>query len=245
MRSALEKLPPGILLGSDLAKRRQVLALSEPFASYLPDGGLPRGAVTEIRAPLGLAKSHALALRACAAAQSESRLRGGESAWCAFLDPGSVLYAPALLGEGVCLERLLVVRPPWASLARLAVRIAESHVFSVVVIDTAAAPGAQRSAASLAAWARVVRRLALGVQQADTAVILLTDSRSARALPLPTALRIELDRPAPSRLSLQVAKERHGRIGPVRHISYPEGHELHAGLRKAPASSPFAKADAG
>src|SRR5579863_8485957 len=52
----------------------------------LPDGGLPRGAVVEVASPYGLAKATSIALAACASAQAEAKLRGGEGtagAWCA------------------------------------------------------------------------------------------------------------------------------------------------------------------
>src|SRR5512132_224110 len=44
----------------------------------LPDGGFPCGAVVEISSPYGLARATSLALAACASAQAEANLRGGE-----------------------------------------------------------------------------------------------------------------------------------------------------------------------
>lgn len=239
MRRALEKLPPGIVLGSEISRGRKTLVYPEPFASFLPDGGLPRGAVVELSAPSGLGRSYLFAVQACAAAQRESRLRGGESAWCAWLDPGGLLHAPALVASEICLERLLVVRPPASSLARFAVRIAASQVFSVVVIDTAGAPGSS-SPASLAPWARAIRKLAIGIEKADTLVLLLTDARAARPLPLPAAMRIELDCPARGKLSLRIAKERHGRISPARTLALPD-----LGLRFTRPSTLLPKTDVG
>lgn len=224
MRALLEKLPPGVVLGSRLggaSSRRKVLAVTEPFASVLPDGGLPRGAVVELSAPAGLAGGCSFALEACAAAQRESRARGGESAWCAWLDPDGTLNAPAAALRGVDLERLLVVRPPRSKLATIAVRVAASRVFSVVVVDTAGLPCTASPSASLAPWIRSVRRLALGVEEGDTVVVLLTDALVARPSPLPAAMRIELERSARDRLSVRIAKERHGRIAPACTIPFP------------------------
>lgn len=199
----------------------------------LPDGGLPRGAVVEIAAPRGLARATSFALATCAAAQAAAPFKG---AFCAFVDPWATLHAPAVLRHGVDLERLLVVRPSLSALARVAVRLAESRVFSVLAIDTVGLPGASSVGASsggassggarahggepsfvrLDRWPTVVRRLALAAQSslsagADTTVLLLTDLDAARPLPLPVALRIELTRTARA-WRLRVAKERHGRV---------------------------------
>lgn len=222
MRALLEQLPPGVVLGSTLGPKRKVLTCKEPLASALPDGGFPRAAITELSAPSGLARGCSIALDACAAAQEEARLRGGEGAFCAFFDPWSLLNAPAVAARGVDLERLLVVRPPLSKLARTAVRVAASQIFTVVVIDLAGAPGAHSDNAppSLASWIGVVRKLALSVERGDTAVLLLTDAETRRAAPLPVALRVELACPEDARLSVSIAKERHGRIAPPRLLAW-------------------------
>lgn len=180
----------------------------------LPEGGLPRGAVVELSAPQGLARATTLALALCASAQNEAKLRGEadtRGAWCAFLDPTASLFAPAMARIGVDLERLLVVRPSADDLARVAVRVASSNAFSVVVVDTVGVPGA-RAEVRLERWVTIVRRLALAVEGSDTTVLLLTDASASRAMPLPTAMRIELDRVAEDKLALRVAKDRRGRV---------------------------------
>lgn len=238
MRSTLAKLPSGIVLASALGPPRRVLAYPEPLASMLPDGGLPRGAVVEITSPAGLAASAHVALEACLAAQRESRLRGGESAWCAWLDPEATLNAPALACRGVDLDRLLVVRPPPEKLARVAVRVTASHVFSVVVIDTAGVPGAYLQT-PLSHWLRAVRKLSIAVEKGDTTVLLLTDARAQRPAPLPTAMRIELERPGYEWLSVRIAKERSGRIAPPRIVAFPpSGLSDSPGLSEPPSRSP-------
>ncbi len=188
----------------------------------LPDGGLPRGAVTEIASPRGLGRATTLALRACAAAQAEARLRSGSAstlgAWCAFVDPWGTLHAPAVVSIGVDPSRLLVVRSPVDALSRVVVRIAESRAFTVVVVDTAGVPGVVGvpgivgGVGRLDRWGTVVRRLALAIERTDTSLLLLTDSTAHRAMPWPVALRIELERRAPGPLRLRVAKDRHGRV---------------------------------
>jgi RecA/RadA recombinase len=201
----------------------------------LPDGGLPRGAVVEVASAHGLARATSLALLACAAAQREARLRSGDAhtvgAWCAFVDPWSTLNAPALADNGVDATRLLVVRPPLDSIARIAVRIAESRAFSLVVIDTVGVPGAALAAshmvdsAKLERWPTVVRRLSIAVERSDTTIVLLTDTTAPRALPLPVSMRLELSRTLRDHAMgdtagpddqwlVRVAKERHGRVSP-------------------------------
>lgn len=186
----------------------------------LPEAGLPRGAVIEVAAPRGLARGTTIALAAIASAQAEAKLRGGIStagAWCAWVDPGMSLFAPAVARAGVDLGRLLVVRPPAEAIAKVAVRIAESHAFSVLVIDTAGVPGCGQSE-RLDRWPNVVRRLALAVERSDSAVLLLTDRLAARSAPLPVAMRLEVDRTAEDDVSVRVAKERRGRVSPAMFI---------------------------
>jgi recombination protein RecA len=180
----------------------------------LPEGGLPRGAVVELSAPRGLARATTLALAACASAQAAACARGAIDsigAWCAFIDPASTLFAPGVVTAGVDLTRLLVVRPPLDALARVAVRVASSRAFSVVVIDAAGVPGGA-AGVRLDRWSTITRRLALSVEGGDTTVLLLTDRCQARSMPLPVAMRIELERPAPLRMSIRVAKDRRGRV---------------------------------
>ncbi len=172
--------------------------------ALLPECGLPVG-VTEFAAPFGLGGG-SLALGALWAAQRDPM------AWCAWLEPEATLYAPRLLQAGVDLERLLVVQPSRAALARTAVRCARSGAFALVVVDWAVVPGAG-AATFLEAGELTVRRLALASEASGARVILLTNSRLPRKVSWPTALRLELSRPDPNTLSVCVAKDRHGRIG--------------------------------
>jgi hypothetical protein len=185
----------------------------------LPDGGLPRGAVVEVASPYGLARASSIALAACAAAQADARLRGGEGtsgAWCAWIEAHSEagktsLFAPAVERAGVDLEHLLVIRPRPVDLARIAARVAQSRVFATIVVDLVGVPG-HHVEARLDRWVAPVRRLAMAVEKTEATVILLTDSLAARAVPLPVAMRLEIDRPTASLLRISVAKERRGRV---------------------------------
>lgn len=197
----------------------------------LPEGGLPRGAVIEISSPYGLARASTLALAACVSAQAEAKLRYGDEtaeAWCAWLDPTGSLFAPALARAGVDLERLLVVQPSSDDLGRVAVRVAASGAFGVVVVDLTGVPGC-RSAERLERWLNPVRRLCLAVEGSETTVLLLTDAYAQRAMPLPVALRLEVDRAVEDRLMVRVAKDRRGRVSPA------------SSILLAPAAAPLQK----
>lgn len=193
----------------------------------LPEGGLPRGGVVELAAPRGLGRSTSLALSACAAAQAEAQARGTNAtagAWCAWIDPSGSLFAPAVARAGVDLNRLLVVRPPLEMVAKVAVRMALSRAFAVLVIDVTGVPGAFAQGAGrgapvagrreedLARWVNVVRKLALSLEGSSGVVLLLTDRQAARSAPLPVAMRLELEQIAEDRLMVRVAKDRRGRV---------------------------------
>jgi hypothetical protein len=180
--------------------------------ALLPDAGLPRGGVVEIGSPAGLGGATRLALTACVAAQ---RSVAGESAWCAWIDSSNTLYAPGVIQAGIDLERLLVVVPDPVDVARIAVRITSSGVFSMVVIDRSGVPGAELGD-TRARWHIAVRRLALAAEANHTTILLLSTTSMARKESLPTAMRLELSRPSHERLSLRITKDRRGRLtGPV------------------------------
>jgi recombination protein RecA len=226
-------IPHGVTLGRDGSlgnDRPRVLPLHlGTLDEVLPDGGLPRGAVVEIAAPYGLARATSIALAACAAAQAEAKLRAGEGtagAWCAWIEATAggeaapTLFAPAAARAGVDLARLLVVRPSFEALARTAARVADSRVFSVIVIDLTGVPG-KRVDARLDRWVNPVRRLAIAAADVEATVVLLTDSLAPRPLPLPVALRLEVERSAADRISVTVAKDRRGRVGQAKTVLLP------------------------
>ena len=204
------------------------LALSWPgLGDLLPDGGLPRG-VVELASPRALGGSTSVALAAVRAGQAR-----GRSAWCAWLDPEGTLHAPGVVAAGVDLDRMLVVRPPRAQLARVAVKVVGAGAFEVVVVDLDAVPGSQETdaanearagagAAKKKTWAPdvLVRKLALGAEASGGSVLLLTDSTRHRTMQWPVALRLELSRPSRSELVVRVAKDRRGRVGLVRTVPF-------------------------
>lgn len=109
--------------------------------SLLPDGGLPTGKVIELSLAGGAACGTQLALWACRAAQREAQLNATDS-WCAFIDPTASLHAPGVLSNGVSLPRLLVLRPSLEDVERVALRLSEANVFSVIIIDLVGVPWA-------------------------------------------------------------------------------------------------------
>jgi RecA/RadA recombinase len=184
--------------------------------AVLPDQGILRGGVVElaVSGPSGLATS--IALHAVRAVQRAAE--AAPTGFCAFVDPSATLYAPGVAALGVDLERLLVVRPPLEALGRVSVKLAESPVFSLVVIDTLGMLGRSVDV-SLGAWGRIVRRLSMAVDGTARSVLLVTDAKEPRALPLPVAQRIELSQPYCGKLGVRVAKDRRGRITMAREIA--------------------------
>jgi hypothetical protein len=201
------------------------LALSWPgLNDLLPDGGLPKG-VVELAAPRALGGATSVALEAVRAGQARTK-----NAWCAWIDPEGTLHAPGVVAAGVDLSRMLVVRPPRAQLARVAVKIMGAGAFEVVVVDFDALPGSSRkrengefgAGKKKAAWSPevLVRKLALAAESNGTTILLLTDSTRPRSIQWPVALRLELSRSDREVLVVRVAKDRRGRIGVVKTLPF-------------------------
>jgi recombination protein RecA len=187
--------------------------------ALLPDGGLLRGSVVELCTAGEGALGTSLRLLACAQAQAEARARGSNAPWCAFIDPSGTLYGPGVAAAGVELSRLLVVRPPLAALSRVALRLAESEAFAVVVVDLAGVVG-ERVSVPLGTWPRVVRRLAMAIEGTGHSVLLLTREADRRPLPLPVAQRLEVSRPTADKLMVRVAKDQRGRVASPRPVAW-------------------------
>jgi recombination protein RecA len=206
--------------------RSQEAALSfgvPELDALLPDGGLLPGSVIELCAGGEGALGTSLGLLACAQAQAVARARGGVAPWCAFIDPSGTLYGPGVAAAGVELSRLLVVRPEPAALSRVALRLAESEAFAVVVVDLTGVVG-ERVQVPLGTWPRVVRRLALALEGTGHSVLLLTREADRRPLPLPVAQRLEVSRPAADKLLVRLAKDQRGRIAAPRPIAWARGN---------------------
>jgi hypothetical protein len=227
----LEQLPANVRRGElGGASEPSVLPLGLPeLDAVLPDGGLPRGGVTELAVAFGGAFATSVALAACRAVQAEAVVRGAEAPWCAFVDPSGTLHGPGVAAAGVELERLLVVRPAAPGVERTAIRLVEAQAFPVVVVDTMGVPGGSVGVA-LGSWPRIVRRLAVAAEESSACVILVTDAEARRPLPLPVALRLELARIGLERLSVRVAKERRGRVSQPRIVSWARARAKPLGL---------------
>jgi recombination protein RecA len=194
------------------------------LTATLPDGGLPRG-VVELAAPRALGGSTSVALAAVRAGQGR-----GEGAFCAWIDPEGTLYAPGVAAAGVDLPRMIVVVPPRAQLGRIALKVVSSGAFEVVVIDMDPAAGStsghelrmQSFTRRGKGWAPelLVRKLALAAEPCGTTVILLTDASRPRAASWPVAMRLELLRPGPERLTVRVAKDKRGRVGLAKTVPF-------------------------
>lgn len=232
--SSFERL--GVRQGtSALLPVAKVLSLGWPeLERGLPDHGLPRG-VVEVAMPLKRAAlrggATTIALAAVRAVHRED-----SQAWCAWITPTDVppLYAPRVAQSGVDLERMLVVRPDPASLARTVVKVGGSGAFDLVVVDAfsglggklagvqesppkARAPsdgpsrvpsrgtGARRVDGSV-----VVRKLALAAEEQGTTFVLLTNAYAPRPVPWPVALRLDVERRKES-MAVRVTKDRFGR----------------------------------
>jgi hypothetical protein len=172
--------------------------------ALLPGGGLAWGSVVELMAPRGLGLSTSLALAICAAAQ-----RHKNDSWCAFVDPTRSLHGAGVGASGVDGGRLLLVRPQLDAVGRVALRLAQSHLFSAVVVDTGGVPGAA-GLDSLGPWVALSRRLATASEKGPGLVLLLTPRELGRPLPLPVAERIELTQERPGRLLLRVHRHCYG-----------------------------------
>jgi recombination protein RecA len=224
-RDALEALAgSSVTMGALLERKRHALQVAPPLSSVLPEGGFPRGGVVELASPANLGHGLGVALAACSASQEASIEGGGEMAWCAFLDPDRTLFGPAVQASGISLDRLLVLRPSRHLLAKVAVRVALSRIFSVIVVDVAAVPGASSSKAhrseSMDVWSKVSRRLSLAVEKTPTTIFLLTRSEAMRPSALPVAMRVELESGSPDSLLVRVAKEKFGRVTSPREIAW-------------------------
>ena len=228
----LERLPPeflrraqraGVALGasqgqSGIAAEDGLLSLG--FGPIAPELGLVRGQVTELCVARSGGLGTSLALRACAEAQRQGQgLGSGEAHWCAFVDPLGSLYAPGVAAHGVDLERLLVVRPPVASVGTVALRLARSKVFVLLVVDTAGVPG-QSLGVDLGTWVRIVRQMTIALEGSKASVLLITSETARRPLTLPVARRIDLSRPKPDLLRFRIARDKFHQPTPWRTLPH-------------------------
>lgn len=215
--SAASPSGPSILNSSALgalAKGRafpEEPSLSQEWQAKLSRGEFARG-VVELSSEGGIALGTSVALRACLRVQQDARSAFGVVPWCAFVDPTGSLYAPGVYASGVDLGRLLVVRPDEESLVRVTLRLIESKVFPLVVVDLKGLPG-EHFEPSLNPWVRVVRRISRALEGTCHSVLLLTDKNAKRSLPLPVTERLLLSRLRATELRVTVSKSLSGHPG--------------------------------
>lgn len=191
---------------------------AQRFREQLLQGRLLSGKVVELCAT-GPSLATSVALGACRFAQLESRRQTGQTAWCAFVDPCRTLYAPGVHFQGVDLRRLLVIRPSEDDLSRVALRLVESQIFPLVVLDLMPLPGSSAEF-SLASWVRVVRRLTLALENTENTVVLLTEKNARHQMGLPVAQRIELSRASMQEMQLCISKNLRGEFLPPTRVRW-------------------------
>lgn len=216
-------------LANDARQAGGVVSLDWPELEHvLPDHGLPRG-VIEIASPVGREGAmHGGATTIALSAIRAAHVKDAQS-WCAWVTDVAApsLYAPAVVQAGVDLDRLLVVRPDPASLARTVVKVAASGAFDVVVIDAQQAagldgrlPGEGKTSRSRVDGSVVVRKLALASEEKGTSFLVLTNVYAPRAVPWPVALRLEVER-RPEAIALRITKDRRGRASSQHVVRIP------------------------
>ncbi len=160
------------------------------------------GGVVELVGQPGLG-ALSLALSCASVVLAQRRSTSTAAAWLCVIDPGRSLFAPAVAGLGIPLERLLVVTPPLKSLARTSVRVLKTGVFCAVVVDATALHDLD---------GLPVRRFTLAAEASASTVFLLTHEDARRRQPLPTAVRARLH-PAAAGVDVDIERHRHGRRG--------------------------------
>lgn len=184
---------------SDLAHDFARLGVMRGVAS-LPG---PRG-VVELAAPMSGIQGVAGAMRGGATTIALRAARdvheNNARAWCAWVNPTNApsLYAPSVAQARVDLDRLLVIRPDPASLARTVVKIAISGAFDLVVVDAHSGLSGNLTVGSRRRprvdGSVIVRKLALASEENGTRFLLLTNASTPRPLPWPVSLKVSLPR---------------------------------------------------
>lgn len=190
------------------------------------DALLLPGAVVELCALPGAgAATLALSCMKEALARSLAIAGGQARAWLGAIDPERRLCAPAVLGLGLPLSRLVVLAPPAAAAPRVAVRATKSGAFCALLVDATGLP-------SLDVLPVPIRRMTLAAEDAQATVFLLTSPRSRRTLALPTAVRAEIE-PDDRDVLVRFVRHKHGLRDPRRFAR-----------RAAPVARSFAEAAA-
>lgn len=164
----------------------------------LPGGGWPRGALTEILMPQHGIGALRLLMPALASVSKEGR-------WICWVAPPYIPYAPALLGCGVDLSRVLLVHP-------------KGHQDGLWAVEQSLRSG---TCSAVLAWpalddSTALRRLQLAAEVGNAMGFLFRPRRMAER-PSPAALRVQLLPETGGDLSVTILKRRGGwASGPVR-----------------------------
>jgi protein ImuA len=201
-----DELKTRVWRGRTTAAPRAVIATGyAPLDRYLPGGGWPIGAITEIFVDgYGIGELTLLmpALRTLTRAPSKK--------WVAWIAPPFVPYAPALSQHGVDTDRLLMIHP------------SKGHKNRLWAIEQVVRSG---SSSAVLAWLSVaddmiLRRMQLAAED-QACWVLLFRPRSVQLQRSPAMLRILLSQEAGA-MRLNIFKCRGARPGIV-DIPCPEG----------------------
>lgn len=182
---------------------------------YLPGGGWPLGAITEIFvASYGIGE---LSLLMPAMAALTSADPAQPQKWIAWIAPPFVPYAPALEQHGVDIDRLLMIHP------------APGRAHGCWAIEQVVRSG---SSVAVLAWVSVVddivlRRLQLAAEQQSCWLVLFRPEK-LRLQRSPAALRLKLTR-SERVTRLHVIKCRGGRPGVIDLASLDRSARLESG----------------
>lgn len=169
--------------------------------AHLSGGGWPRGMLTEVLMP-----QHGIgALRLLMPALA--RLSQEEDRWICWVAPPYVPYAPALVGGGVDLSRVLLVHP-------------DAHQDGLWAVEQSLRSG---TCSAVLAWptlddSTALRRLQLAAEVGNSLGFLFRPQRLAER-PSPAGLRIQLHPKPGDVLSVSLIKHRGGRVSGPLHLN--------------------------
>jgi hypothetical protein len=211
---------------SDIWRGGQFSTTAETVASgfaeldeSLPGGGWPRGALTEILMPQHGIGALRLLMPALASVSHEGR-------WICWVAPPYIPYAPALLGVGIDLSRVLLVHP-------------KGHQDGLWAVEQSLRSG---TCSAVLAWptlddSTALRRLQLAAEAGNAMGFLFRPRRLAER-PSPAALRVQLLPESGAGLSVTILKRRGGWARAPVHLDVPvQTHDhalaLHSGAAAA------------
>lgn len=181
---------PAIWRGRSAARLEVLPSGFAPLDAQLPGGGWPRSGLIEVLIPRFGSGELSLLLPALAALT-----RALSARWCVWVSPPLMPFAPALVAQGVVLDRVAVVggeRPLWAF----------EQVLGSGACDAALAWGRQPKP-------RDIRRLQLAAERGRTLGVLFRPRRAARESSA-AALRLSVE-PAGAGVRVTLLKGRGAR----------------------------------